>query len=139
MADDLAKPLLRVWILVRIASQSYAQMAPTAKWRAVITIGADIPSRGCRVSQTRRRALVPGSWTGSIVEPEVLDDGQRQTSNVSEVTAKSPANGLPTALHPAKVMLEAIPQAQHGVAGIDQSLSKHRWRRLLMPRCSAEQ
>ena len=47
----------------------YSQMgARFAKWRAVITVGDGIPSRGCHRGQRAcvgsLRGVVPGSWTG---------------------------------------------------------------------------
>ena len=50
-----------------------------AKWRAVITIGPDIPSKGCIHANTqdlaRYAALCQEADIVPIVEPEVLMDG----------------------------------------------------------------
>ena len=59
----------------------YAQMgARFAKWRAVITIGADIPSRGCIEANAqalaRYAALCQEAGLVPIVEPEVLMSGE---------------------------------------------------------------
>jgi fructose-bisphosphate aldolase class I len=73
--------------------QEYAQMgARFAKWRAVITIGAGIPSRGCIEANAqalaRYAALCQETGLVPIVEPEVLMDGAHTLERCSEVTAE---------------------------------------------------
>jgi fructose-bisphosphate aldolase class I len=72
--------------------QEYAQMgARFAKWRAVLTIGDDLPSRGCieANAQTLARyaALCQESGLVPIVEPEVLMTGAHTLEQCGEVTA----------------------------------------------------
>lgn len=60
--------------------EEYARMgARFAKWRAVITVGAGIPSRGCIVANAhalaRYAALCQEAGLVPVVEPEVLMDG----------------------------------------------------------------
>ncbi len=61
-----------------------------AKWRAVITIGDDIPSRGCVEANAqalaRYAALCQEAGLVPIVEPEVLMDGGHSLERCSEVT-----------------------------------------------------
>ncbi len=92
--------------------QSYAQMgARFAKWRAVITIGADIPSRGCieANAQTLARyaALCQEAGLVPIVEPEVLMTGDHTRSRCGEVTAKV-LQTVFQQLYAQRVMLEGM-------------------------------
>ena len=69
----------------------YAQMgARFAKWRAVITIGAGIPSRGCIEANAhalaRYAALCQEAGLVPVVEPEVLMDGDHSLERCREVT-----------------------------------------------------
>ena len=61
-----------------------------AKWRAVITIGVGIPSRGCIEANAqalaRYAALCQEAGLVPIVEPEVLMDGAHTLSRCDEVT-----------------------------------------------------
>jgi len=92
--------------------QLYAQMgARFAKWRAVLTIGADIPSRGCIEANAhalaRYAALCQEAGLVPIVEPEVLMAGAHTLEQCGEVTAKV----LQTVfyqLYSQRVMLEGI-------------------------------
>jgi fructose-bisphosphate aldolase class I len=73
--------------------QEYAQMgARFAKWRAVITIGADIPSQGCIEANAhtlaRYAALCQEAGLVPMVEPEVLMAGDHTLEQCGEVTAK---------------------------------------------------
>jgi fructose-bisphosphate aldolase class I len=69
----------------------YAHMgARFAKWRAVITIGDGIPSRGCIEANAqalaRYAALCQEAGLVPIVEPEVLMDGSHSLERCFEVT-----------------------------------------------------
>ena len=71
--------------------KEYSQMgARFAKWRAVITIGDGIPSRGCIETNAsalaRYAALCQEAGLVPIVEPEVLMDGVHSLSRCGEVT-----------------------------------------------------
>lgn len=71
--------------------KDYVQMgARFAKWRAVITIGDGIPSRGCIEANAhdlaRYAALCQEAGLVPIVEPEVLMDGAHSLSMCSKVT-----------------------------------------------------
>jgi fructose-bisphosphate aldolase class I len=81
------------------------------KWRAVITIGAGIPSRFCIVANAhalaRYAALSQEQGLVPIVEPEVLMDGDHtieRCEEVTEVTLKS----VFLALHEHRVVLEKM-------------------------------
>ena len=69
----------------------YYQMgARFAKWRAVITIGDDIPGRGCIEANAhalaRYASLCQEAGLAPIVEPEVLMDGNHTLHRCFEVT-----------------------------------------------------
>ncbi|MEO8341700.1 MAG: class I fructose-bisphosphate aldolase [Nitrospirota bacterium] len=69
----------------------YVQMgARFAKWRAVITVGDGIPSRGCIEANAqalaRYAALCQEAGLVPIVEPEVLMDGEHTLDRCGEVT-----------------------------------------------------
>ena len=71
----------------------YSQMgARFAKWRAVITISAGIPSRGCIEANAhalaRYAALCQEAGLVPIVEPEVLMSGEHTLERCREVTAE---------------------------------------------------
>ncbi len=92
--------------------QKYAQMgARFAKWRAVITIGVDIPSQGCieANAQTLARyaALCQEAGLVPIVEPEVLMAGAHTRSLCGEVTAKV-LQTVFQQLYTQRVMLEGM-------------------------------
>jgi fructose-bisphosphate aldolase class I len=61
-----------------------------AKWRAVIAIGDDIPSRSCIEANAqalaRYAALCQEAGLVPVVEPEVLMDGRHTLERCSEVT-----------------------------------------------------
>jgi fructose-bisphosphate aldolase class I len=61
-----------------------------AKWRAVITIGAGIPSQACITANThalaRYAAICQATGLVPIVEPEVLMDGDHTIERCEEVT-----------------------------------------------------
>jgi fructose-bisphosphate aldolase class I len=69
----------------------YARMgARFAKWRAVITVGDGIPSRGCLEANAgalaRYAALCQEAGLVPVVEPEVLMDGAHTLDRCREVT-----------------------------------------------------
>jgi fructose-bisphosphate aldolase class I len=71
--------------------KEYAQMgARFAKWRAVITIGPGIPSRGCLEANAqalaRYAALCQEAGLVPIIEPEVLMEGEHTLARCCEVT-----------------------------------------------------
>ncbi len=73
--------------------KGYFQMgARFAKWRAVIDIGDNIPSRGCIEANAhalaRYAALCQEAGLVPVVEPEVLMDGDHSLEICSEVTEK---------------------------------------------------
>lgn len=92
--------------------QEYAQMgARFAKWRAVLTIGTDIPSRGCieANAQTLARyaALCQEAGLVPMVEPEVLMEGDNSLERSGEVTAKV-LQTVFQQLYTQRVMLEGM-------------------------------
>src|SRR5665213_3116254 len=71
--------------------KEYVQMgARFAKWRAVIAVGDDIPSRGCIEANAqalaRYAALCQETALVPIVEPEVLMDGEHTMDRCCEIT-----------------------------------------------------
>src|SRR3989304_2609449 len=64
--------------------------AKFAKWRAVITIGRDIPSAACIAANAhalaRYAAICQATGLVPIVEPEVLMDGDHAIERCEEVT-----------------------------------------------------
>lgn len=71
----------------------YSQLgARFAKWRAVIVVGDNIPSRGCLEANThalaRYAALCQETGLVPVVEPEVLMDGGHTLERCREVTAE---------------------------------------------------
>ncbi len=76
---------------LRARLKGYAQLgARFAKWRAVITIGDGIPSRGCLEANAhalvRYAALCQEAGLVPIVEPEVLMDGSHPLQRCGDVT-----------------------------------------------------
>lgn len=72
----------------------YAQLgARFAKWRAVITIGAELPTAGCYAANAhalaRYAALCQEAGLVPIVEPEVLMDGSHSLVRCFEVTEEA--------------------------------------------------
>jgi fructose-bisphosphate aldolase class I len=77
---------------LRIRLQEYFQMgARFAKWRAVISIGDGIPSRGCIEANAqalaRYAALCQEAGLVPVVEPEVLMDGEHNLERCREITS----------------------------------------------------
>ncbi|MDZ7790872.1 MAG: class I fructose-bisphosphate aldolase [Xanthomonadales bacterium] len=104
----------------------YAELgAKFAKWRAVITIGDDVPSRACLDANAhalaRYAALCQEAGIVPIVEPEVLMDGKHDLDtcyDVTEATLKS----LFAQLYELNVLLEGtILKASMVISGSDAS------------------
>ena len=107
----------------------YAAMgARFAKWRAVITIGAGIPSRGCIAANAhalaRYAALCQEAGLVPIVEPEVLMDGDHGLERCAAVTAET-LQAVFAALSEQRVLLEGMLLKPNmvlpGLAAADQS------------------
>ena len=83
--------------------------APFAKWRAVITIGGGIPSRGCISANchalARYAALCQEAGMVPMVEPEVLLDGDHSIDRCYEVS-EATLRTLFSALYEQRVVLE---------------------------------
>jgi len=92
--------------------KEYSQMgARFAKWRAVITIGNGIPSRGCIEANAQALALYAALCQEAglvpIVEPEVLMDGEHTLERCGEVT-EDVLRTLFNQLYTQRVMLEGM-------------------------------
>jgi fructose-bisphosphate aldolase class I len=101
----------------------YKLGARFAKWRAVITIGEDIPSGTCIEANAhalaRYAALCQENGLVPMVEPEVLMDGSHDIETCYEVT-EATLRSLFGALYEQNVMLEGtILKASMVVAGKD--------------------
>ncbi len=82
-----------------------------AKWRAVITIGDGIPSRGCIEANAqalaRYAALCQEGGLVPIVEPEVLMDADNTLANCYDVT-EATLRSVFSALYEQQVVLERL-------------------------------
>jgi fructose-bisphosphate aldolase class I len=82
-----------------------------AKWRAVITIGAGIPSQACITANAhalaRYAAICQAAGLVPIVEPEVLMDGDHSIERCAEVT-EATLHTVFAALHHQRVSLEGM-------------------------------
>jgi fructose-bisphosphate aldolase class I len=90
----------------------YSKMgARFAKWRAVITVGDGIPSRGCIEANAqalaRYAALCQEAGLVPVVEPEVLMDGDHTLERCSEVTEEV-LRTVFNQLYTQRVMLEGM-------------------------------
>ena len=90
----------------------YAQMgARFAKWRAVITVGDQIPSRACSEANAqalaRYAALCQEAGLVPIVEPEVLMDGDHTLARCAEITEQV-LQTVFAQLYTQRVMLEGM-------------------------------
>lgn len=90
--------------------QEYVKLgAKFAKWRAVITIGRDIPSTTCIAGNAhalaRYAAICQAAGLVPIVEPEVLMDGDHTIERCEEVTEWT-LNAVYEALYINRVTLE---------------------------------
>ena len=83
--------------------------APFAKWRAVITIGDGMPSRGCITANchalARYAALCQEAGLVPMVEPEVLLDGDHDIDRCYEVS-EATLRALFAELYQQRVVLE---------------------------------
>lgn len=94
-----------------------------AKWRAVITIGKGIPSKGCIHANAhalaRYAALCQEAHIVPIVEPEVLIDGDHTIDRCFEVTAET-LRAVFAELQEQRVLLEGtILKPSMVIAGLD--------------------
>ena len=90
----------------------YARMgARFAKWRAVITVGDGIPSRGCIQANAqalaRYAALCQEAGLVPVVEPEVLMDGDHTLERCCDVTEEV-LRAVFNQLYTQRVMLEGM-------------------------------
>jgi fructose-bisphosphate aldolase class I len=90
--------------------QEYAKLgAKFAKWRAVITIGKDIPTTTCIAANAhalgRYAAICQAAGLVPIVEPEVLMDGDHTIERCEEVTEWT-LSAVYQALYVNRVVLE---------------------------------
>jgi fructose-bisphosphate aldolase class I len=90
----------------------YSKMgARFAKWRAVITVGEGIPSRGCIEANAqalaRYAALCQEAGLVPVVEPEVLMDGDHTLGRCGEVTEEV-LRTVFNQLYTQRVMLEGM-------------------------------
>jgi fructose-bisphosphate aldolase class I len=90
----------------------YFQMgARFAKWRAVITLGDGIPSRGCieanALALARYAALCQEAGLVPVVEPEVLMDGEHSLDRCREITEEV-LRAVFAQLYTQRVMLEGL-------------------------------
>ena len=104
-------------------AEYYKLGARFAKWRAVITIGDDIPSGSCIEANShalaRYAALCQEQGLVPVVEPEVLMDGDHDIETCYEVT-EATLRALFGALYEQNVMLEGtILKASMVIAGKD--------------------
>ena len=104
----------------------YAELgAKFAKWRAVITIGGDVPSRACLDANAhalaRYAALCQEAGIVPIVEPEVLMDGKHDLDTCYDVT-EATLKALFTQLYELNVLLEGtILKASMVISGSEAS------------------
>jgi fructose-bisphosphate aldolase class I len=97
---------------LRVRLAEYAHMgARFAKWRGVIAVGDDIPSRGCIEANAqalaRYAALCQEAALVPVVEPEVLMDGEHTMQRCCEVTEKV-LRAVFNQLYTQRVMLEGV-------------------------------
>jgi len=90
----------------------YAKMgARLAKWRAVLAVGDDIPSRGCieanALALARFASLCQEAGLVPVVEPEVLMDGEHTLERCGEVTEEV-LERVFNQLRSQRVMLEGL-------------------------------
>jgi len=82
-----------------------------AKWRAVITVGEGIPSRGCIEANAqalaRYGALCQEAGLVPVVEPEVLMDGEHTLERCGDLTEEV-LHSVFDQLYVQRVMLEGM-------------------------------
>lgn len=92
-------------------NEYYQMGARFAKWRAVITIGENIPTRGCieanALTLARYAALCQEAGLVPIVEPEVLMDGEHTMERCYMVTEEV-LRTVFNQLYSQRVMLEGM-------------------------------
>ena len=102
----------------------YEQGARFAKWRAVIDIGAGIPSYGCIDANAhalaRYAALCQVAQIVPIVEPEVLMDGGHDIDTLRGRHRIRAQGNLPAALLSTREARRHGAQAQHDRAGQEE-------------------
>lgn len=104
----------------------YAELgARFAKWRAVITIGDDVPSRACLDANAhalaRYAALCQEAGIVPIVEPEVLMDGKHDLDTSYDVT-EATLKALFSQLYEQNVLLEGtVLKASMVISGSEAS------------------
>ena len=112
--------------------KEYIQMgARFAKWRAVITIGDGIPSRGCLEANAhalaRYAALSQEAGLVPVVEPEVLMDGDHSLERCREVTEEV-LRTVFNQLNSQRVLLEGmILKPNMVLPGLACPTRKHQW------------
>jgi fructose-bisphosphate aldolase class I len=92
--------------------QEYARMgARFAKWRAVVAIGANIPSEGCIDANAhalaRYAAICQEAGLVPIVEPEVVMDGPHDLEKCLQVTGRV-LHAVFNQLHVQRILLEGM-------------------------------
>jgi len=109
---------------LRARLQEYSDLgAQFAKWRAVITIGDDIPSTACLQANAhalaRYAALCQEAGLVPIVEPEVLMDGDHGLDECFDVT-EATLHAVFNQLYEQNILLEAtILKASMVISGAD--------------------
>jgi fructose-bisphosphate aldolase class I len=104
--------------------QEYVKLgAKFAKWRAVITIGRDIPSASCIWANAhalaRYAAICQATGLVPIVEPEVLMDGNHSIERCEEITEWT-LNAVYDSLYNQRIVLEhTILKPSMVIAGAD--------------------
>jgi fructose-bisphosphate aldolase class I len=112
MAAHLGEKITEGLDGLRNRLKEYFQMGSRfAKWRAVITIGNGLPSRGCIKANAhalaRYAALCQEAGLVPIVEPEVLMDGEHTLERCREVTEQT-LHAVFNQLYEQRVMLEGM-------------------------------
>jgi fructose-bisphosphate aldolase class I len=92
-------------------AEYYQMGARFAKWRAVIAVGEDLPSRGCIEANAqalaRYAALCQEAGLVPVVEPEVLMDGWHTLKRCAEVT-EDVLRAVFNQLYTQRVLLEGM-------------------------------
>jgi fructose-bisphosphate aldolase class I len=112
MAGDPGEKITEGLDGLRVRLKEYSQMgARFAKWRAVITVGDRIPSRGCIEANAqalaRYAALCQEAGLVPVVEPEVLMDGGHTLERCCQITEEV-LRTVFNQLYTQRVMLEGM-------------------------------